>query len=103
MFIRLGDVFAPPGSEDCRAKDGRWPDLAVNLAPVACPTTPLSVAMPPSQWGIVAAIIAGVLALALPTGLARAQGYPAKYDFGATATEQEIAAVAIAIPADGKG
>lgn len=49
------------------------------------------------------AFIAGALALSLPTGLTHAQGYPAKYDFGTTATEQEIAAVAIAIPADGKG
>src|SRR5262245_38849139 len=34
---------------------------------------------------------------------ASAQGYPSKFDFGQPATEQEIAAVAIAIPADGKG
>src|SRR5919201_4723117 len=36
-------------------------------------------------------------------GVALAQGYPSKFDFGQPATEQEIAAVAIAIPADGKG
>src|SRR5262245_63884370 len=34
---------------------------------------------------------------------ANAQGYPSKFEFGQPATEQEIAAVAIAIPADGKG
>jgi len=103
MCIRLGDVFAPSESEDCRAKAGRWHDLAVNLMQVACPTTPLSIAIPLSQRRIIAAFIAVALALALPTGLARAQGYPAKYGFGTTATEQEIAAMAIAIPADGTG
>jgi cytochrome c len=41
--------------------------------------------------------------LTLPTALAHSQGYTSKYDFGTTATEQEIAAVAMAIPADGKG
>jgi cytochrome c len=35
--------------------------------------------------------------------LAQAQGYPQKFSFGEPATEQEIAKVAIAIPADGKG
>jgi S-disulfanyl-L-cysteine oxidoreductase SoxD len=52
---------------------------------------------------IVAGFIAGTLALSLPTGLGRAQGYPSKYDLGTSATDQEIAAMAIAIPADGKG
>ena len=33
----------------------------------------------------------------------KSQGYPFKYDFGTTASEQDIAAVAIAILADGKG
>jgi S-disulfanyl-L-cysteine oxidoreductase SoxD len=33
----------------------------------------------------------------------RAQGYPGTFDFGATATQQEIAAVAIAVAPDGKG
>jgi mono/diheme cytochrome c family protein len=32
-----------------------------------------------------------------------AQGYPSNFEFGQPANEQEIAAVAIAIPADGKG
>ena len=39
----------------------------------------------------------------LSIGPACAQGYPSKFDFGQPATEQEIAAFAIAIPADGKG
>ena len=39
----------------------------------------------------------------LSIGSACAQGYPSKLDFGQPATEQEIAAFAIAIPADGKG
>jgi mono/diheme cytochrome c family protein len=34
---------------------------------------------------------------------AHTQGYPTKFEFGQTATEQEIAGVAIAIPADGRG
>ena len=46
-----------------------------------------------------AAAVASTLAL----GFAHAQGYPSKFEFGQPASEQEIAAVAIAIPADGKG
>lgn len=34
---------------------------------------------------------------------ARTQGYPSKFDFGAAASEQDIAAVAIGIGPDGKG
>jgi S-disulfanyl-L-cysteine oxidoreductase SoxD len=34
---------------------------------------------------------------------AHTHGYPTKFEFGQTATEQEIAGVAIAIPADGRG
>jgi mono/diheme cytochrome c family protein len=34
---------------------------------------------------------------------ARAQGYPSAFSFGEPASEQDIATVAIAIPADGKG
>jgi hypothetical protein len=30
-------------------------------------------------------------------------GYPSKYDFGTPASKQEIGAMTIAIPADGKG
>jgi cytochrome c len=49
------------------------------------------------------------LALLTATGLAvavvtaRADGYPSKFSFGEPATEQDIANIAIAIPADGKG
>ena len=102
MSIRLGDVFAPSQVEGCRATAGRWHDLAVDLSQVACPAIPPSVTVRPLQRRIVGAFIAGALALSLPTGLTHAQGYPAKYDFGTTATEQEIAGLAIAIPADGR-
>jgi S-disulfanyl-L-cysteine oxidoreductase SoxD len=88
MFI-LGDAFAR------RRQDG--------LKRAACPGVPLFVARTPRQTTFAAVFIAGGLALAVPTALAHAQGYPSKYDFGTTATEQEIAAMAIAIPADGEG
>jgi S-disulfanyl-L-cysteine oxidoreductase SoxD len=39
----------------------------------------------------------------LSLGQSHAQGYPRNFEFGQPANEQEIAAVAIAIPADGKG
>jgi cytochrome c len=42
------------------------------------------------------------LGLAAP-GLAHAQGYPSTFAFGAPASAQEIAAVAIAVAPDGKG
>jgi mono/diheme cytochrome c family protein len=67
------------------------------------PGAPPSVAIPHRHNTIAVAFIAGGFALALPTGLAHSQGYPSRYDFGTTASEQDIAAVAIAIPADGKG
>jgi cytochrome c len=44
-------------------------------------------------------VAAGILTL----GLAHAQGYPSKFEIGQPATKQDIAAIAIAIPADGKG
>jgi S-disulfanyl-L-cysteine oxidoreductase SoxD len=48
-------------------------------------------------------LAAGLAALGLAApNLARAQGYPSTFDFGATATAQEIAAVAIAVAPDGK-
>src|SRR6516162_7136097 len=46
-----------------------------------------------------AAAVASMLAL----GAVHAQGYPSKFEFGQPASEQEIAVIAIAIPADGKG
>ena len=47
-----------------------------------------------------AALAAAWMGVAAPAG---AQGYPTRFDFGAPATPEEIAAVAIAIPPDGKG
>ena len=38
--------------------------------------------------------------VAAQTGV-HAQGYPTRFEFGTPATEQDISAVAIAIPADG--
>jgi cytochrome c len=46
---------------------------------------------------------AAALATAFVLNLANAQGYPNRFELGQPATEPEIAAVAIAIPADGKG
>jgi S-disulfanyl-L-cysteine oxidoreductase SoxD len=43
------------------------------------------------------------LLLAATAAAAWAQGYPSRFELGAPATEQDIAAVATAIPADGKG
>jgi mono/diheme cytochrome c family protein len=44
-----------------------------------------------------------LLAVGAIISVARAQGYPSAFRFGEAATEQDIAKVAIAIPADGKG
>lgn len=46
---------------------------------------------------------AAAIATMVSLGLAGAQGYPSKFEFGQPATEQEIATVAIAVPADGRG
>jgi cytochrome c len=51
---------------------------------------------------VVALLASGVLGFAT-CGACWSQGYPGRYDFGAPATEEEIAAAAIAITADGKG
>jgi len=80
-----------------------WHNVLSHLKELAFRSTPLSVSISRRYKTIAAPFTASGLALALPTILAQAQGYPSKYDFGTTATEQEIAAVAIAIPADGKG
>lgn len=48
-------------------------------------------------------LAAGVLSLLAAQAVAHAQGYPTRFEFGSPATEQEISAVAIAIPADGAG
>ena len=56
------------------------------------------------QWvDILRAGAATAAASILTLGLVHAQGYPSKFEFGQPASEQEIAAIAIAIPADGKG
>jgi mono/diheme cytochrome c family protein len=52
---------------------------------------------------LLASVCAGAITAMMWCGHANAQGYPSKFEFGQLATEQEIAAVAIAIPADGKG
>lgn len=48
-------------------------------------------------------LTASVLSLLAAQAVAHAQGYPTRFEFGSPATEQEISAVAIAIPADGAG
>jgi S-disulfanyl-L-cysteine oxidoreductase SoxD len=44
-----------------------------------------------------------VLSLVAAQTAGHAQGYPTRFEFGTPATEQDISAVAIAIPADGAG
>src|SRR5215472_1807458 len=48
-------------------------------------------------------LTASALSLLAAQAVAHAQGYPTRFEFGSPATEQEISAVAIAIPADGAG
>ena len=56
------------------------------------------------QWvDILPAGAATAAASILTLGLVHAQGYPNTFQFGQPATEQDIAAIAIAIPTDGKG
>jgi mono/diheme cytochrome c family protein len=50
-----------------------------------------------------AILLAAALAALAASDAASAQGYPSKFDFGATPSEQDIARIAIAIGADGKG
>jgi cytochrome c len=50
-----------------------------------------------------ATLLAAALAALAASNAASAQGYPSKFDFGATPSEQDIARIAIAIGADGKG
>jgi mono/diheme cytochrome c family protein len=51
--------------------------------------------------GKYAALLAAALTVLAAPDSARTQGYPIEFDFGATASEQDIAAVAIAIGPDG--
>jgi S-disulfanyl-L-cysteine oxidoreductase SoxD len=56
------------------------------------------------QWvDILRAGASTAAASILTLGLVHAQGYPNTFQFGQPATEQDIAAIAIAIPTDGKG
>jgi S-disulfanyl-L-cysteine oxidoreductase SoxD len=48
-------------------------------------------------------LLAATLLAMATVAEAQAQGYPATFNFGAPATQEEIAGVAIAIAADGKG
>jgi mono/diheme cytochrome c family protein len=56
------------------------------------------------RWACASLLFAAaLLAMASVCKEAQAQGYPTTFNFGAPATQQEIAGVAIAVPADGKG
>ncbi len=50
-----------------------------------------------------AVLLAAALAVLGAPDFARAQGYPSKFDFGVSASAQDVAAVAIAIAPDGTG
>jgi mono/diheme cytochrome c family protein len=67
-----------------------------------CTRTPDRPASPKSGW-VVSMLAAVVMSMAIAQHIAHAQGYPTKLEFGTPATEQDIAAIAIAIPADGTG
>lgn len=47
--------------------------------------------------------LAAIAGLAISPVRVGADGYPNKFSFGEAATEQDVASIAIAIPADGKG
>src|SRR2546421_3768454 len=49
-----------------------------------------------------AVLLASALAILATSDFARAQGYPGKFEFGAPASAQDIASVAIAVAPDGK-
>jgi S-disulfanyl-L-cysteine oxidoreductase SoxD len=51
----------------------------------------------------IALLLAAALVALAASDAARGQGYPTKFDFGSAASEQDIAAVAIAIDPRGKG
>jgi mono/diheme cytochrome c family protein len=52
---------------------------------------------------VAAALAAAALATMFLDTVARAQGYPARFELGTTAAGQDIAPIDIAVPADGKG
>jgi mono/diheme cytochrome c family protein len=51
---------------------------------------------------LVPALVA-IAGLAVSAEMVYADGYPSKFSFGETATEEDIASLAIAVPADGNG
>src|SRR5258708_2773909 len=58
----------------------------------------------PRRIGTIPALaLAAIAGLAISPARVGADGYPNKFNFGEAATEQDIASIAIAIPADGKG
>jgi cytochrome c len=57
----------------------------------------------PASHQRICLLVAIVLSLVVLHTVAHAQGYPTRFEFGTPATEQDISAVAIAIPADGAG
>ena len=57
----------------------------------------------PVRGGAISLALVAITGLAISAKGIRADGYPSKFSFGETATEEEIASIAIAIPADGKG
>src|SRR5438477_9700020 len=58
----------------------------------------------PKRTGAIPAVaLVAIAGLSIGTAGYCADGYPGKFSFGETATEADIANVAIAIPADGKG
>jgi cytochrome c5 len=57
----------------------------------------------PASHRRVCLLVAILISLVAARTIAHAQGYPTRFEFGTPVTEQDISAVAIAIPADGAG
>jgi S-disulfanyl-L-cysteine oxidoreductase SoxD len=57
----------------------------------------------PRDGAILALAFVTIAGLAISAESVGADGYPSKFGFGQTATEEDIASIATAIPADGKG
>src|SRR6266705_1027696 len=58
---------------------------------------------PKRAGAILALALVATAGLAISAERAGADDYPSKFSFGETATEQDIASMAIAVPADGRG
>src|SRR6188472_839194 len=56
-----------------------------------------------SACAISALALLAIAGLVVSAEIVGADGYPSKFSFGETATEGDIASIAIAIPPDGKG